>query len=336
MAVTDPAADGPRLVILRALGLGDLLAGVPALRALAREFPAHRRSLIAPSELVPLVTALGTQPGAGPVIDEVVDHRGLARLPEGVHDAEIAVNLHGRGPESSRLLAATRPGRMIAFRTGRLPDGPAWDPDEHERFRWCRLLAESGIPADPSDLRIDPGCIPTDEELSGAVLIHPGAASPARCWPGVRWASVAAELRAGGNRVLVTGSRAERPLAKSVARMAGLPETAVIAGRTGVSELAGLVAGASLLLSGDTGVAHLATAFVVPSVTLFGPVPPSLWGPPDDGPHKAIWKGLTGDPHAGTADPGLLRIEVPEVLDATQQLNPAGLSFTPPAREAIA
>lgn len=329
--------DRPRLAILRALGLGDLLAAVPALRALARQFPGHHRLLIAPSGLEPLAEMFGTGPEGDPVIHEVVDHHGLGDLPDGVHEADVAVNLHGSGPESHRALVATRPGRMFAFRTSRFPDGPDWDPGEHERDRWCRLLSHAGIPADPNDFRLDRDAVTgSGTELPGPVLLHPGAASPARRWPPVRWAAVAAELRAGGNRVLVTGSPAERPIAERVARMAGLPSIAVIAGQTGVAQLAELVAGASLLLSGDTGVAHLATAFGVASVTLFGPVAPGLWGPPSYGPHLTIWKGVTGDPHAKSPDPGLLRIEVPEVLDAIHRLKPAGLNLGSPAREVIA
>src|SRR5262249_6343706 len=50
----------PTLLVLRALGLGDLLTAVPALCALADAFPAHRRVLAAPRALAPLALATGT------------------------------------------------------------------------------------------------------------------------------------------------------------------------------------------------------------------------------------------------------------------------------------
>ena len=59
-----------------------------------------------------------------------------------------------------------------------------------------------------------------------------------------------------------------------------------MAGRTDVVQLAALIARAGRVLCGDTGVAHLAPAFGIPSVVLFGPVPPSEWGPP---PGLACW-----------------------------------------------
>jgi hypothetical protein len=55
------------------------------------------------------------------------------------------------------------------------------------------------------------------------------------------------------------------------ARLAGLPPRSVLAGRTSLATLAARTASARLVISGDTGMAHLATACARPSVTLFGP-----------------------------------------------------------------
>jgi ADP-heptose:LPS heptosyltransferase len=87
---------------------------------------------------------------------------------------------------------------------------------------------------------------------------------------------------------------------------------------TTLAELAGVVAHARLVVSGDTGIAHLATAYGTPSVVLFGPVPPSRWGPPADRPyHRAIWHGTRadrGDAPGPDVHPALLAIGVDEVL----------------------
>ena len=84
--------------------------------------------------------------------------------------------------------------------------------------------------------------------------------------------------------------------------------------------MAGLVAGAGQVVSGDTGVAHLATAFGRPSVVLFGPVPPEQWGPPPDPRHRALWSGRRGDPHASEPDRGLLDIEPRQVIETLAEL----------------
>jgi ADP-heptose:LPS heptosyltransferase len=152
--------------------------------------------------------------------------------------------------------------------------------------------------------------------------VHAGAASRSRRWPPERFAAVARRLRSDGHEVVVTGGAAERSLAAEVVRLAGLPATASTAGTLDLPALAGLVARACLLVCGDTGVAHLATAVGTPSVLLFGPVAPSLWGPAIDVErHLVLWHGDgTGDPHGDAPDPALLSITVEEVLNAAQQM----------------
>jgi ADP-heptose:LPS heptosyltransferase len=121
--------------------------------------------------------------------------------------------------------------------------------------------------------------------------------------------------------VVVTGGPAERRLALRVAAEAGLHEEDVLAGRTDLAGLARVIAEADRVVCGDTGVGHLATALGTPSVVLFGPVPPSRWGPPPGDPaHRALWAGGTGDPHADRVDPGLLRIGVDRVLEELDAL----------------
>lgn len=283
-----------RALVLRALGLGDLLTAVPALRALRRGLPQAHVQLACPAALTPLALRTGA-------VDEVVDAAPLAPLPPQVHGADLAVNLHGRGPQSTALLAATAPHRLVAW--GR--DDLLWRPDEHEVQRWCRLLDESGLPADPTDLLLPPVGPRRDH-----VVVHPGAAKPSRRWPADRWAEVVRRLPGD---VVVTAGPGEEPLAEQVVALAGR-------GRVVTPDLDGLVelvGTARLLVAPDTGVAHLATALATPSVLLFGPTPPALWGPPADRPgHVVLWAGRQGDESAPATDPGLLALTPDDVLAA--------------------
>ncbi|HEX2192833.1 MAG TPA: glycosyltransferase family 9 protein, partial [Acidimicrobiales bacterium] len=96
--------------------------------------------------------------------------------------------------------------------------------------------------------------------------------------------------------------------------------------RTDLAELAAVVAAAARVASADTGVAHLATALRTPSVVLFGPEPPSRWGPPPDRPwHRALWAGRRGDPRGSTPDQGLLALGVEDVAAALDTLPAAPL-----------
>lgn len=310
-----PGSSGrPRLVVLRALKLGDFLTGIPSLRALARAFPDHERVLATPA----LYSALLSETG----MDVIHDSYDLAPLGPELRGADMAVDLHGRGPESQRLLLDLAPGRLVSFRHPDVPEtdgNPLWRPEEHEVRRWCRMLTENGIPADPGDLAIDSSRLPPSP-APGATVVHPGAASQSRRWPPERFAAVAKAEAASGRQVVITGSSDEAGLARRVAEIAGLPPASVAAGATSLTELAALVAGAGRVISGDTGIAHLATSTATPSVVLFGPIPPSEWGPPPSPRHIALWAGRRGDPHGRETDPGLLEVSVDDVLAALDRL----------------
>jgi ADP-heptose:LPS heptosyltransferase len=254
-------------------------------------------------------------------VDETIDVDGLhefhARLP-----AAMAVNLHGRGPLSHRVLLAQRPLSFLAFAHPDIEESagmPEWRRHEHEVVRWCRLCSESGIPANPADLDLDPVALRTraPRRAQGATLIHPGAGSESRRWPPERFAEIARIERRRGRAVVLTGAVGDLARCDYIAREAALPVDSVYAGRTNVVELAALVAAADRVLCGDTGVGHLATALGRPSVLLFGPAAPSEWGPPPSRPqHRVLWAGRSGDPHANAVDAGLMAITMHAVVDA--------------------
>ena len=257
------------------------------------------------------------------VVDDVVAVRDLdeaAGLATRSASPEVAVNLHGRGPVSHQLVKRLGADQLVGFACPEVDfdDGPLWDEEEHEVDRWIRVSQWVGGGAEPDDLRL-----PSPGARGEHVVVHPGAASGSRRWPVRRWGEVAATLVAEGHRVVVTGTHGEADLCAQVA--ASAPGIEDHCGRHDLAELGHLVGSASLLLSGDTGVAHVATAFGAPSVTLFGPVAPALWGPRiDPHLHRALWNGAgpqlrPGDAHGTEPDVRLLAIEVPEVLDAAHE-----------------
>lgn len=300
------------ILVLRALGLGDLATAVPAIRGLRAAYPAEPLALAAPAGLTPLIELIGG-------VSTVVDVSGLdAPLPADLCPS-IAVNLHGAGPESHRLLQAAGPDRLWAFASAEAghSDGPPWIVEEHETARWCRLLSYYGVHADQQELGL---AIPPVDVARRVTIIHPGAKSGTRRWPADRFAAVARALRADGHTILVTGAAGERGLAVRVAEAAGLDERAVPV--TDLAELAALVAHARLVISGDTGISHLATAYGTRSVTLFGPMSPARWGPPDRPYHRKLWKGTRSEPgdRPGPPHPALLAIGEKEVLEAAGEV----------------
>jgi ADP-heptose:LPS heptosyltransferase len=298
-------------VVLRALGLGDFLTALPALRAIRRALPEHHVALASPPALHGLVHLSG-------VADRLVPTQGLEALHWSEPPPAVAVNLHGRGPQSHRLLSALDPWWLVGYASVDAScSGPAWDPGEHEVDRWCRLVEHAGWTADRSDLALPQPIAAPD--IRDSVVVHPGAAYAARQWPPDRFAAVVRWLADQGARVVVTGSPAEAGLADRICRLADRGAVSALAGRTDLVELAALVASARLVVSGDTGVAHLASAYRRPSVVLFGPTPPARWGPPPDGPHTVLWHGAAvGDPFGSAPDPALLAIGVDEVVSAAR------------------
>ena len=267
------------MLALRALKLGDLLVAVPALTALRRGFPEHR-SCSRP----PVGSCRSSSSSAS--VDELLPTPGLSRPIEfGGRSVDIGVNLHGRGPESGTLLDALRPRRLIAHAPDD-PDGPEWIDGMLERERWARLVRSAGVHADAEEVAISVPSMPP--ALADAVVVHVGAFYGARRWPVERFAEVARTRARRGERVVLTGGAEDRERAQAVAALAGLPEESVMAGHLDLTGFAALVAAARLVITADTGAAHLASAYRTPSVVVFGPAPPEEWGPPAGGPHIVL------------------------------------------------
>ena len=316
--------DGPdgrhELLALRTLKLGDLLVAVPAISALRRGFPQHRLVLAVPGWLEPIVELIDG-------VDALLPTPGLnAPLDLEPGRIDVAVNLHGSGPESrdivDRLAARLTIAHAVPEIDGVIPADsrmPEWMPELLERYRWVRLLRAYGIPGDPNEVRL--GSSTRRPGPADASVVHVGAFYGSRRWPVERFAAVARIMRASGHRVVFTGSAAERDRALAVAEAAGFHERAVLAGRLDLAEFAAVIEDARVVVSADTGAAHLASAYGRPSVVLFGPAAPENWGPPP-GPHLVLTDASLrrGDTFSNEADPALMAVGVNDVVAGVEAM----------------
>jgi ADP-heptose:LPS heptosyltransferase len=99
-------------------------------------------------------------------------------------------------------------------------------------------------------------------------VLQPGSSDPRRCWPAARFAAVGDALAATGAVVAVNGSAGEAGLAGAVIGHMRRPALD-LAGRLSLGGLCGLLEGAALMVSNDTGPLHLALAVGTPSVGIF-------------------------------------------------------------------
>lgn len=123
----------------------------------------------------------------------------------------------------------------------------------------------------------------------GYVLVHPGTSEVGKVkrWPLDRFAGLAAEMeRDLRTRVLIAWGPGERPMAEEIARSGH----AIVAMETqSLLDLAGLMRRARLFVGADSGPLHLASAVGVPSVALFGPKDPAIYGPYNKR-HRVVYK----------------------------------------------
>jgi ADP-heptose:LPS heptosyltransferase len=157
------------------------------------------------------------------------------------------------------------------------------------------------------------------------VVVHPGAAAPARAWSPDRHAALVDALVAAGRRVVVTGDASEGPLTSLVAGPKR-PGVVDLGGRVDLAGLAEVLAGAEVVVVGNTGPAHLAAAVGTPVVSLFSPVVPAVRWRPWGVAHELL--GDQGAPCAGSrarvcpvaGHPCLDGVPVGEVVAAVDRL----------------
>jgi ADP-heptose:LPS heptosyltransferase len=314
-----------KLAVVRGLYLGDLVAATGALRALRRGYPEAEISLVslpwalALAPHLPHVNRILSYPGT-PGLDGGGDEASLEKFVARMGDErfDLAVNMHGRGPTSTRLVMRFGARRTVSF-VGDKDDVPTldievpWDVEVHES-RKLLLLAEKagGSPTGPlggsepelhvreEDNRRARALVPPGK--GPLAIVHPGASVAEKRWPVKAFGRVTEALIWQGYAVAVTGSAGEKELTRWVSGLA--PGAMDLGGQTDLSTLIALVAQASVLISNDTGPAHLAYALQTPSATIFGPsTDVERWGPLNRRRHAVLF----GNPISDVSTDNVLR-----------------------------
>jgi ADP-heptose:LPS heptosyltransferase len=291
---------GRHVLVARQDSVGDVLLAGPAVRAVAagagrvtllcgprgrdaaRLLPGVDEVVVAHAGWIDAEPEPVTRAGVGALVDRLTDlELDQALILTSFHQSPLplALLLRMAGVPTIAAVSVDYPGSLLDVRH-------RVDEDVHEVERGLSLAATLGYRLPEGDdgrlaVRRDPAADVPDLERP-YLVVHPGASVPARSWAPERHAALVEALAAEGRRVVVTGGTAERPL---TARVAGgrRPEERVVTdlgGRVDLAGLAEVLAGAEVVVVGNTGPAHLAAAVGTPVVSLFAPVVPAVrWRP---------------------------------------------------------
>jgi ADP-heptose:LPS heptosyltransferase len=296
-----PAAPG-RILLLRLERIGDLLMALPAIadaRALA---PEARIDLAVGSWNLPLARVI---PGVTAV--EALDASWLARGTRGLHmpallrrawqwrarQYDLAINFE---PDirSNLLLAASGARYTAGYASG--GGGPLldraleYDPRAHTADN-ARALVAAVFGRRPSAVLPPALALPDELRRAAAARLPSGSGGPlvgvhvsggraVKQWDPDRFAEMArrlADMR--GATIVLTGSREDRPLVRTMATAMGDRPVIDVSGELELPALAALLERLDLFVTGDTGPMHLAAAVGTPIVAVFGPSDPARYAP---------------------------------------------------------
>lgn len=304
-----------RIVVFRALVLGDMLCMIPALRALRGAYPQANITLVSLPWAREFVARFPMY------FDDFLEFPGFPGLPERAFDAgsfpdflkeihsrqfDLALQMHGSGSFVNPLTVMFGARRSAGFYLSGeyCPDAETYLPypeNVPEVWRHLRLMQHLGIPLAGDELELPIFAADRREfgQLAEAVLlhdspyvcIHPGARYLSRRWPAERYAQVGDLLVAEGYRVVITGAASEAPLADAVSQAMTQPHLN-LAGKTTLGTLAVLLQGTRLLISNDTGVSHVAAALKVPSVVVVTGSDPQRWAPLNRQLHQLVMRPM--------------------------------------------
>lgn len=174
--------------------------------------------------------------------------------------------------------------------------------DDYEVFSFNRLLEPLMGVSEQTEATIPFLAVPVTAKESAEKLlvtfgdkpfiaIFPGASIPERRWGADRFKAVAAVLAQKGYGIVVVGGAVDQADAQVIAGEFGLN----LAGQTSLAETAAVLARSTLLVSGDSGLLHIAVGLGVPTVSLFGPGRALKWAPKGNQ-HTVINKNLPCSP----------------------------------------
>jgi ADP-heptose:LPS heptosyltransferase len=299
-AAPSPIGPDPQsILIIRPGGIGDAVLLVPTINALRAQFPRAAIDLLAERRnagvfaLCPEIRSLFCYDRPGQLLEVLRRRYTVVIDSEQWHYLSAVIARLVRAPV--KIGFATNPRRRL------FTSPVAYSHDDYEVASFLRLLYPLGIsgataPVGPwlqvPDYARQAADSLLPEDDWPLAVIFPGASITERCWGVEKFARVADWFRERRLRVVVVGGEGERADGEILATSCGAIN---LAGKTSLAETAALLARSTVLVSGDTGILHLAVGLGCPTVSLFGPGIAAKWAPQGAG-HIVLNKKLHCSP----------------------------------------
>ena len=274
----------PNVLAVRFSSIGDVLLITPLLRAIRWKYPAARITVLTKQAHAPLLSH-------NPHLNRVISLDPGQRIPELAKELRAEryshlLDLHDS--LRSRLLQALVPGNWTTYPKHRLARALLIQT-KRDWYQNGRPVAERYFDA-ARDLQVAPDGGPPDFFLGAdamrettawlesnglgqgrpLITVAPGAAHATKRWPLPHWKTLIRRLSGDGFQVIIVGGPDDTQLeAELLAESFDGIASAV--GRFSLQGTGALLQRSAALVSGDTGVMHMATAVGTPVVALFGP-----------------------------------------------------------------
>jgi lipopolysaccharide heptosyltransferase II len=274
----------PNILAVRFSSIGDVLLTTPLLRAIRRRHPSARMTVLTKQALIPLLShnpnvdrVIGFQPG-----------RSLTSLAAEIRAAGFTHRLDLHHNLRTRILRTLVPGRWTTYPKQRIARSLLiytkrnhYSDRRPVPERYFSAAADFDVVPDgaPPEFFLSP-----DAEREAAqwlamvglgqdrpmIAAAPGAAHATKRWPLQHWLTLVQRVVREGFDVVLVGGPEDAPLGQALATK---PEgrVASAAGVFGLQGTGAVLRRAAALVSGDTGVMHMATGVGTPVVAIFGP-----------------------------------------------------------------
>jgi lipopolysaccharide heptosyltransferase II len=274
----------PDILVVRFSSIGDILLTTPLLRAIRTKWPGARVTVLTKRQYVSLVS---DNPNATETFG-IGPRQGVRSIAALIRNVKYSHILDLQGGLRTLMVRMLAPGPWTGFSHRRLPRALLIrfkHNTYHEHVpvpeRYFEAAADLDVVPDggPPEFFLNPASVEKGEawlararvgQTRAMVAIAPGAAHATKRWPVDHWIKLVRQIVNTGADVVALGGPGDSAMGAEIAARAGA-HVASAAGDLTLQETGAVLKHAAALISGDTGVMHMATGVGTPVVALFGP-----------------------------------------------------------------